>query len=82
MAYSTTESYEALIGANQVICGLLLLTPHGCYKRDAGEWISLDPDGKGDDHFDHCEAVSTTEDFVDLFDSAEETDGKLVQTDL
>lgn len=74
--------FLALVDSDNVVVEFLLMTPHGCYKRDERDWIALDPDEYGKDDFEEYDALKATRDFQLLFDSAEETGGTLRRSDV
>lgn len=74
-----SDQLSALIDSGQVVRGLVMLGSNGCYTRDEGDWLPMDPDIHDYEDYD---LVDTIEAFVPIFDSAQETDGRLVLSDV
>ena len=74
----------ALSDDNGVIEQLALFTEYGAYTRDDGDWVELPveiEDGETD-IIDGLNATDTTEDFLPLFDMAEDTNATLTVHDI
>lgn len=77
------EKYVGLYDDDQVVRAMVLLTPDGCYRRDQGYWVPLDPvNDEADASIDKWDAYDTNATVVPLWDSAQRSDGCMVLSDL
>lgn len=77
------EKYVGLYDDDQVVRAILLLTPDGCYRRDQGYWVPLDPENdEADANIDKWDAYDTDPNVIPLWDSAQRSDGSMVLSDL
>ncbi|MDJ0027149.1 hypothetical protein QM583_08595 [Gordonia alkanivorans] len=60
----------------------MLITDYGCYQRSECDWIPMDPDDEFSRDIEDWESIDTGEFFVELFDFAQESDGRLTRSDL
>lgn len=77
------EKYVGLYDDDQVVRAMVLLTPEGCYRRDQGYWVPLDPENDdADANLDRWDAYDTDATVIPLWDSAQRSDGFMVLSDL
>lgn len=76
------NSYIAFVDGTQVVCGLMLATDYGCFYRDEGDWIPMNPDDDFSHDIEDWTAIDTGEFAVELFDFAEKSDGRLTRADV
>ncbi|QBZ72688.1 hypothetical protein PP304_gp068 [Gordonia phage Phendrix] len=77
-----TGKYIAFVDDTQVVCGLMLATDYGCYYRDEGDWIPMDPDDEFSEWIEDWDAIDTDAFAVKLYDFAEKSDGRLTRSDV
>lgn len=77
------EKYVGLYDDDQVVREMLLLTQEGCYRRDQGYWVPLDPESDEiDANLDKWDAYDTSATVVPLWDSAQRSSGSMTLSDL
>ncbi|MBR7193521.1 hypothetical protein [Gordonia sp. SCSIO 19800] len=82
MTDESEAQYIAFVDGTQVVRGLMLVTDYGCFQRDESDWIPMDPDDEFSREIEDWEAIDTGKFFVELFDFAQNSDGRLTRSDL